>query len=142
MASKRPLDDPLDETVFRDEGALLKYQGVHDNSVLFYFNASPFSNPQSSNAFYFHQAEMNPARHYTLATRPLFEAEISKMHGEEYIVAEQPAETGQGAGTGVWVIRKQDRQPQATKVQESFFLVGERIYQAPSVADVLGCSLV
>ena len=117
--------------------------GVHDNSILFYFGESPFFDKTSNNGVYYTQAALNPALHPTLQTRAAFEAELDKRVGQEYRIAEKPAETGPGMGTGVWVIRRQDREGSGkVNVRESFFVVGERVYQAPSAADVLGCSLV
>jgi len=146
MAQKRPLDDPLDETVFRSEAMLIHSQGIHDNSILFYFAESPFFDKTSNNNIVYTQAALNQHLQHTIANRPAFEAELDKRYGQEYRVAEKPAETSPGMGTGVWVLRRQFRAleegREKTKVRETFFLCGERVYQAPSVADVLGSSLV
>jgi mediator of RNA polymerase II transcription subunit 6 len=146
MAQKRPLDDPLDETVFRSEEMLFRTQGIHDNSILFYFAESPFFDKTSNNGVYYTQAVLNANLLPTLGNRAAFEAELDKRYGQEYRIAEKPAETAPGMGTGVWVIRRQDRNLEDGRemrvVRESFFVVGERVYQAPSAADVLGSSLV
>lgn len=146
MAS-RPIDEALDEMVFRDDGALMEMQGVHDNSILFYFARSPFFDMQSNNGLLFQQALHNPKLYPILNTRAAFEGRLKTMSGLEYVVAEQPAEMAPGTGTGVWVIRKQTRRKRPGMEDEitelaTYFVVGEHIYQAPSVADVLGSKLV
>jgi len=62
-------------------------------------------------------------------------------------VAQEPAEMAPGTGTGVWVIRKQTRrkrQPEEDEitVHSTYFVVGENIYMAPAVSDVLGSRMV
>jgi mediator of RNA polymerase II transcription subunit 6 len=52
-----------------------------------------------------------------------------------------------GTGTGVWVIRKQTRRKRPPEEDEitlhsSYFVVGENIYMAPAVSDVLGSRMV
>lgn len=69
------------------------------------------------------------------------------MSGLEFMVAEQPAETGPGAGTGVWVIRKQTRRKRQGEEDEvlvhaTYFVVGENIYMAPAFSDILGSRMV
>ncbi len=77
-----------------------------------------------------------------IATRESFEARLKSMAGLEFMVAQEPAETGPGAGTGVWVIRKQIRRKRALEedeiqVLQTYFVVGEKVYMAPLVSDVL-----
>lgn len=69
------------------------------------------------------------------------------MSGLEYIVAQEPAEMAPGTGTGVWVIRKQTRRKRAGQedevtVHSTYFVIGENIYMAPAVGDVIGGRLV
>lgn len=52
-----------------------------------------------------------------------------------------------GTGTGVWVIRKQTRrkrpgQEDEITVHSTYFVMGENIYMAPAVGDVIGSRLV
>jgi mediator of RNA polymerase II transcription subunit 6 len=52
-----------------------------------------------------------------------------------------------GPDTGIWVIRKQDRRkrpPQADEITVlgTYYLVGENLYQAPSVYDIVGNHLL
>jgi mediator of RNA polymerase II transcription subunit 6 len=145
---KRSLDDPLDEVLFRDDNAINTNLGsIHENTVLFYFASSPFFDRSSNNGVVYEQAIHNPKLSHILGTRASFEERLRSMSGLEYMIAEQPAEMAPGTGTGVWVIRKQTRrkrpgQEDEITVHGSYFVVGHNIYQAPSVADVLGSKLV
>jgi mediator of RNA polymerase II transcription subunit 6 len=122
-------------------------QGIHTNSILFYFAASPFFDPTSNNAILYSQAMFNQNMYPIIQTREAFQARLKTMSGLEFIVAQEPAETAPNTGTGVWVIRKQTRrkrQPEEDEitVHSSYFVVGENIYMAPTVADVVGSRLV
>lgn len=76
------------------------------------------------------------------------------MQGLEFMVAYGPAqdtqqENGVGGGedTGVWVIRKQNRRKTQAAEDEitilgTYFVVGENVYMAPSVGNVLGSRTV
>lgn len=69
------------------------------------------------------------------------------MSGLEFIVGQEPAEQAPGTGTGVWVIRKQTRRKRQGEDDEvtlhsSYFVVGENIYMAPTVADVISSRMV
>ena len=62
-------------------------------------------------------------------------------------MGEEPAETGPGMGTGVWVIRKQTRrkrhqEPDEITVHSSYFVVGENIFMAPTLGDILASRIV
>ena len=77
--------------------------------VLPYFAKSPFFDPTSNNAVIENQVMFNQDMIRFVATREAFEAHLKTMSGLEFMVAQEPAETGPGMGTGVWVIRKQTR---------------------------------
>lgn len=84
---------------------------------------------------------------YIVETREAMEARLKTMSGLEFMVAQEPAEMDPGTGTGVWVIRKQIRrkrqgQEDEVNVQATYFVVGENIYMAPTVADIIGNRLV
>ena len=76
------------------------------------------------------------------------------MQGLEFMVAYGPSQSPQqangvsnGEATGVWVIRKQNRRkPQgaedAITILSTYFVVGENVYMAPSVGNVLGSRTV
>ncbi|KAL2067759.1 hypothetical protein VTL71DRAFT_15855 [Oculimacula yallundae] len=136
-------DIPLDEIQWKSPALLQQMQGVHENSVLHYFSNSPFFDPTSNNAVLVSQAMYNPNMIEIMQTRAAFEGRLKTMSGLEFIIAEQPAEMAPGTGTGVWVIRKQtrrkrDRDEDEITVHSTYFVVGENIYMAPTVADVLG----
>lgn len=130
----------------------MQFGGIHDNTILYYFAASPFFDPTSNNAVVFSQAVRNQSQLHIIATRQAFEARLREMSGLEYIVAQEPAETGPGMGTGVWVIRKQTRRkvkgsngfpaPDEIEVHSDYFVVGENIYMAPSLANILSSRIV
>ncbi|KAK4044804.1 MED6 mediator sub complex component-domain-containing protein [Parachaetomium inaequale] len=130
---------PLDEIQWRAPPDF--DMGIHSNSVLFYFAQSPFYDRTSNNEVLFQQGLNNPNVTPYLATRELFEGRLKTMSGLEFVVAQEPAETGPGAGTGVWVINKQTRRKQAPQdeiiVHGTYFVVGEHIYMAASFADII-----
>ncbi|KAK0752173.1 MED6 mediator sub complex component-domain-containing protein [Schizothecium vesticola] len=116
--------------------------GVHNNSVLYYFALSPFYDKTSNNEVLFQQGLNNANMTQYLATRELFEGRLKTMSGLEFVVAQEPAETGPNAGTGIWVINKQNRRKRQGEDDEvtvlgTYFISGENIYMAPSLADIL-----
>ncbi|EJT74037.1 hypothetical protein GGTG_07886 [Gaeumannomyces tritici R3-111a-1] len=137
----------LDEIQWSSPQSVVNFQGIHSNSVLYYLAESPFFDRTSNNAVVFNQAVRNQSMLHIVATREAFEGRLREMAGLEYMVAQEPAETGPGAGTGVWVIRKQTRRkvkaadgtplPDELEVHADYFVMGENIYMAPSLSDVL-----
>jgi mediator of RNA polymerase II transcription subunit 6 len=113
--------------------------GIHSNTILFYFAASPFFDQTSNNHTVYTQAFFTNSM-YLVQTREAFEGRLKTMTGLEFMVAQEPADMVNG--TGVWVIRKQHRQlrqgqePVLTLLS-TYFVVGENIYMAPSVGDIL-----
>jgi len=84
-----------------------------------------------------------------LETRDRFEAQLRTMQGLECLVHLSPKDFGPEAtiGQGVWVIRKQNRRKRAGYADEitilgTYFVVGDHIYMAPSVANVLQARIV
>ncbi|KAL3422401.1 Mediator of RNA polymerase II transcription subunit 6 [Phlyctema vagabunda] len=140
MASQEPL---LDEIQWKSYDRLAEVGGIHSNTVLFYFSYSPFFDPTSNNAVLFNQAMFNQNMLHVVQTREAFEGRLKTMSGLEFIVAQEPAEMAPNTGTGVWVIRKQTRrkrpgQEDELTVHTTYFVVGDNIYMAPTVADVVG----
>lgn len=161
--AQRASDQPLDEIQWRSPALAQQMQGIHSNSgittlnsfgmiadllkVLPYFANSPFFDPTSNNAVLMNQAMYNQNMLHIVATREAFEGRLKSMAGLEYIVAQEPAETAPGTGTGVWVIRKQTRrkrpgQEDEITVHATYFVMGENVYMAPAVGDVIGSRLV
>ncbi|KAI1262583.1 MED6-domain-containing protein [Xylariaceae sp. FL1019] len=140
MASQTK-EPPLDEIQWRSPLAAQQMQGIHSNSVLFYFAQSPFFDPTSNNAVIASQAMFNPAMLYLVQTREAFEGRLREMAGLEFVVAQEPAETAPGTGTGVWVISKQMRRKTDAEddvtVYSTYYIVGENIYMAPTLAQLL-----
>ncbi|KAK5993485.1 Mediator of RNA polymerase II transcription subunit 6 [Cladobotryum mycophilum] len=145
--SNNPNDPPLDEIQWRSPQIIAQMGGLHSNTILFYFAESPFFERTSNNAVIMSQALNNAAMYHFIQTREVFEARLKTMSGLEFIVGEEPAETGPGMGTGVWVIRKQTRRKRyqdedEITVHSSFFVVGENIYMAPTLADILASRIM
>lgn len=116
-------------------------------SVLPYFAKSPFFDPTSNNAVLENQAMYNQNMVHIVATREAFEGRLKTMSGLEFVVAQEPAETAPGTGTGVWVIRKQTRrkrqgQEDDITIHSTYFVMGENIYMAPAFLDVVGSRMV
>ncbi|KAL6807032.1 MED6 mediator subfamily complex component domain-containing protein [Trichoderma sp. SZMC 28013] len=142
-----PNDPPLDEIQWRSPQIVAQMGGLHSNTILFYFAESPFFERTSNNAVIMAQAMNNMAMYHYIQTREAFETRLKTMSGLEFIVGEEPAETGPGMGTGVWVIRKQTRRKRyqdddEITVHASFFVMGENIYMAPTLADILASRIM
>jgi len=89
----------------------------------------------------------NPNMFHIIQTREAFEGRLKTMSGLEFIVAQEPAEMAPGTGTGVWVVRKQTRRKRASEedeitVHSTYYVVGENIYMAAAVSDILGNRMV
>lgn len=138
----------LDELVWCNPYFIAQWGPLHNNTVLMYFADSPWCDPTSNNKTIMAQALYNPNLAAVVGTREAFEAHLKSMSGLEYVVAEAPAETGPGMGTGVWVIRKQTRKKRGGNLDDEitvhadYFVIGENIYAAPSFADIMGSRLV
>lgn len=70
------------------------------------------------------------------------------MQGLEFMITHDPSENDTKPGhNGVWVIRKQNRRKRQGAQDEvtgisSYYVVGENVYMAPSVGNILGSRLV
>ena len=70
------------------------------------------------------------------------------MQGLEYMVTHDPSENGTKIEhSGIWVIRKQNRRKRQGADDEisplsSYYVVGDNIYMATSVGNILGARLV
>ncbi|ATY61319.1 MED6 mediator sub complex component [Cordyceps militaris] len=142
-----PNDPPLDEIQWHSPQLIHQMGGLHSNTVLFYFAESPFFERTSNNAVIMNQAMNNMSMYHFIQTREVFEGRLKTMSGLEFIVGEEPAESGPGMGTGVWVIRKQTRRKRFQDTDEitvhaSYFVVNENIYMAPTLADILAARIM
>ncbi|KAJ5934025.1 hypothetical protein N7454_006354 [Penicillium verhagenii] len=144
MASQ---DTAMEEILWRSPPHVQMMGGyIHSNNILFYFAESPFFDPTSNNASLAIQANYNEAFRNFVETREAFEARLKTMSGLEFIVAYDPLQAAAQTDTrfahepsNVWVIRKQNRRKRngmddEVVVISTYFLVGDCIYMAPSVA--------
>lgn len=111
-----------------------------------YFMQSPFFDLTSNNAALRTQAQFNPALIYLLQSREAFESRLRTIQGLEFIVVGEPKDVN-GSSTSVWNIRKQYRRKAPGSEDElsvlgTYFIVGENVYQAPCLEDVLTSRLV
>ena len=117
-------------------------------AVLPYFAESPFFDATSNNATLTTQALYNPNMYYIIQTREAFEGRLRTMQGLEFMVTHDPSENdSKREHSGVWVIRKQIRRKKQGAQDEvtgisSYYVVGENVYMAPSMASILGSRLV
>ncbi|KAI9880379.1 MAG: hypothetical protein M1830_003696 [Pleopsidium flavum] len=150
-ASQEP---PLDEIQWRSPPIAQSMGGIHTNTVLPYFSHSPFFDATSNNATLTTQATYNPSMFHLIQTREAFEGRLRTMQGVEFMVMYEPAPNAQqvngvigGEDTGVWVIRKQNRRKRQgfeddITALSSYFVIGENVYMAPSVANVFGSRML
>ncbi|OJJ43800.1 hypothetical protein ASPZODRAFT_135825 [Penicilliopsis zonata CBS 506.65] len=144
-------DASLEEILWRSPPHVQMMGGyLHSNNILFYFAESPFFDATSNNASLAIQANYNEAFRHFVETRDAFEGRLKTMQGVEFVVAYDPLQAAaQPDGSfahepsNIWVIRKQNRRKRTgfddeVQVLATFFVVGDCIYMAPSVASVVG----
>ncbi|PLB49496.1 para-aminobenzoate synthase [Aspergillus steynii IBT 23096] len=144
-------DASMEEILWRSPPHVQMMGGyLHSNNILFYFAESPFFDPTSNNASLAIQANYNEALRHFVETRDAFEARLKTMQGLEFVVAYDPLQAAAQSDTqfahepsNVWVIRKQTRQKRAgleddVVILSTYFVMGDCIYMAPSVASVVG----
>lgn len=107
---------------------------------------SPFFDPTSNNGALDTQARYQANLYAVMADRHLLEARLRSMSGMEFMVVEQPPD-GKEMENPIWVINKQDRQKRQGQEDEvtvlgTYYVVGENVWQAPSVENVLMTKLV
>ncbi|KAL8817417.1 MAG: hypothetical protein Q9223_003750 [Gallowayella weberi] len=143
-----PKEPLLDEIQWKAPNIAQSMGGIHTDTVLPYFYESPFFDPTSNNATIRTQATHNPAQFYLIQTREAFEARLRTMQGLEFIVAHHLSESGANIdNTAVWLIRKQNRRKRIGLDDEltpisSYYVVGESIYMAPLLGNLLGSRLL
>ena len=113
-----------------------------------YFAESPFFDGTSNNAVVTNQAMYNPAMFYLIQSRVAFERHLRSMAGLEFMVTHDPSDGDRvQEHSGVWVLRKQTRRKRPGQEDEitphsSYFVVGDRIYMAPTVGGILESRVV
>ena len=81
---------------------------------------------------------------YLIQTREAFEGHLRTMQGLEYMVTQDPSANGTKIDhNGVWIIQKRQRRKRMGMEDELiglsfYFVIGENVYMAPSVGNVLG----
>ena len=169
MASTNPVD--LDEIVHRRPDVLdwwvnsMGGQPMDENMIHRYFCESPFFDWSTKNGLVFTQGARDEHTWQMTHNRKALEDNLRKRQGVEYMIAGEPqpvadkTKAAQGGNTGIYVIRKQDRQrardnlsarqPGVTSEDGweltslgTYYTVGENVFQAPSVKDVIGNRLL
>lgn len=144
-------DGSMEEILWRSPAHVQMMGGfLHSNNILFYFAESPFFDATSNNASLAIQANYNETLRHFVETREAFEGRLRTMQGLEFVVAYDPLQAAAQTETSfahepsnIWVIRKQTRRKRAgiddeVVVLSTYFVVGDCIYMAPSVANVVG----
>jgi mediator of RNA polymerase II transcription subunit 6 len=164
--------EPLDEKVSRREDVIAWWvqtygkESMHEDMIHRYFSESLFFDHSTKNGLFINQSGRDPQAWEVSLDRKRFEAKLRERPGVEYMIVGEPQPVAdktlaaQGVKTGVYVIRKQDRQRVRDKSERSnapgvfhegeweittlatYFMVGEQVYQAPSVFDIVGNRLL
>ena len=127
---------------------------MDENLIHRYISESPFFDHTTKNGLTIDQARTNRRDFDVVNNRKQFEDELKRKKGDEYMIVGEPQQIAgerQGVKNGMWVVRKQNRDFGRSvdgRVEEelttlgTYYLVGENMYQAPSVGDVVGNRLV
>lgn len=127
---------------------------MDENMIHRYISDSPFFDYGTKNGLFMDQARNSWDNYNVANNRKLFEDYLRQRKGDEYMIVGDPQQAmGAPAGVknGMWVVRKQHRDRVRTvdgRMEEelttlgTYYLVGENMYQAPSVGDVVGNRLV
>lgn len=144
----------MDEIQWRLEEAVVHFGGIRAENIHLYFLASPFCESSSNNKALENQLRFQADSFRILQDRTEFEAALQRMNGGvEYVVTDGPRITPtKGDWNPVWTIRKQRRTkhpstgqqglPDRLDVLATYYAIGENIYQAPSVMDILSNRMV
>ena len=139
------LETPLDERQWRSPVAIQNlntyYGGLHRGTIHMYFAESDFFDKTSNNWALFMSGQE------WVGNRDVFETRLRAMQGLEYMVVAEPERRPDGSDTGVYVVRKQHRRKRPghdddITVLASYYIIGEHIYQAGSLEDVVGSKIV
>ncbi|KAF2206995.1 hypothetical protein CERZMDRAFT_52040 [Cercospora zeae-maydis SCOH1-5] len=133
---------------------------MDENMIHRYMSESPFFDWTSKNGLLFEQGKADWATYHMCNNRKALEDNVRGRVGLEYMIVQDPQPVAdkelaaQGITTGIYVIRKQDRQraPSGPRVRPpgvilednweltvlgTYFIVGEQAFQAPSMFDVV-----
>lgn len=135
-------------------------KAMDENMIHRYMTESPFFEWSSKNGLLFEQGKVDWAIHTMCNNRKALEDNLKQKPGLEFMIVQEPQPVAdkelaaQGVTTGVYVIRKQDRQrapagprvrPPSVILQDqweltilgTYFIVGQNVYQSPNVFDVI-----
>lgn len=144
---------------------------MDENMIHRYFSESPFFDWTSKNGLLLDQSKADQFTLNMVHNRQAFEENLRTRSGLEFMIVDDPkpvadkAMADRGVKTGIYVIRKQDRReapmqphirPPHVLVEKdpdgqpkweltvlgTYFVVGESVYQAPSVFDVISNHLL
>ncbi|KAF2083878.1 MED6-domain-containing protein [Saccharata proteae CBS 121410] len=142
-------ETPIDERTWRSEQALANLAhpvwgggGLNRNKVHMYFLESIFMDRQSRN---WQVAMQSPFE--VNSNKEEFEKRVRSRPGIEYMIVAEPEPLPEGGDTGTYVFRKQERITREgfedeLKVLGTYFLMGETIFQAPSVEDIITSNIL
>jgi mediator of RNA polymerase II transcription subunit 6 len=148
---------PLDERLYSLPGQNAWYMGHGENPefrmpwmgedmIHHYFRDSPFFDWTTKNGMDLKQAQTDPFNWARVHDRKKFEDGLAERIGTEFMIVEgegmQFDKEYRPVKGGVWVIRKQERTKDSLETLGTYFIVGENVYQAPSVGDILGTRLL
>ena len=127
---------PKDETLWRDTGFYRNYARPRfpETMVMHYFAASHFFDPASRNGQLTQQIAHNADLREQVTSQAVFDRMLAGMRGAgtEYVIAAGAEDAG------VWVIEERWRDAHGlAHVRAVYYMLGENIYQAPSVGAVL-----
>lgn len=111
---------------------------MDENMIHRYLAESPFFDHTTNNGLHFSQARTNQGEFDLVKDRRRLEDTLTRQIGSEYMIVGEPREVSGGQKSGVWNIRKQDRSWDGLTTLGSYYIVGENLYQAPSVGDIVG----
>jgi mediator of RNA polymerase II transcription subunit 6 len=150
---------PDQSTLIHYNPAWIQGQGfLHRNNVLFYFMDSPFFDPASRNSEVFNATQDQAHWQQAISTVDSFHREMALRPGLEFVLAHDPEKEGtmiqpspdQGVPEGqlvrsnLFVIRKQQRlgDLRTTVPISVYWVMQNKIFQAPSVSNVLNARLL
>jgi len=127
---------------------------MEERMIYRYFSEQPFFDWTTKNGITLSQANTNWDTFLRVHNRKAFETQLRSQPGVEYMITGEPQQISDaplGVKNGMWTIKKQerlrgDRAPDGsfphTETLGTYFIIGENVYQAPSVADVIGNRLL
>lgn len=131
-------------------------QPMDENMIHRYISESRFFDWTSKNGITFDQGKVDMQTYLRVGNRKALEDQLKRQKGVEYMIVGEPQQLpgrpkveGGVGGNGMWLIRKQDRDrvqapdgsgrwQEKLTVLGTYFIVGENMYQAPSIGDVVG----